>query len=445
MKNIKTAEKKNSSYSKLMLSSLCLVAISGILFAPSAFGDVVSPKKQMDFNTSPEKIFCKENLFKVIRTSDGQASCVKPSTAAKIVENGWAKKVDNAALEKMMTSEKQPVGFTKFMSVTKETGKSVKFDTNMPAAAYNYVFQVCAYDKVVRAPEVLVSSDSEVKNIKLANKISSNTCTTTSTSIKASEPNSIKAILLNKGGVTEKINSLESKANELKQQIDSEKLKLDQLIKTQASSSEINQATLKITELRKDLTSAREELNRYMFALYMTPKKSTAKPVTTYTGEIKDATVQALTITEQVSSQEPPHNFNVVFKACSEQMIRMPQVTITSDTESKTIRMADKISPKTCQTSTGIIKADTKSSISVALVNNDDLTKAINELENNIADLQAKMVVEQSKLNELTSLQEKPSNYNQKVSELNIEVTKIRNQINESRTNLYQIMNQVYR
>ncbi len=444
MKNSKINENKNSNYTMILLS-LCLVAISGIILTPSAFADVVSPKKQMEFTSSPEKIFCKENLFKIIRTSDGQASCVKPSTAAKLVESGWAKKVDNASLEKIMVTEKQPVGFIKFMSITKDTGKSVKLDTNMPTASYNYVFQVCAYDNAVRAPEVLVSSDSEVKNIKLANNISANTCTTTSTSIKASEQNSIKTVLLNKGGVTEKITSLESKVNELKQQIDSEKSKLDQLVKSQAPSNEINQSTQKIIELRKDLNSAREELNRYMYALYMTPKKSAAKPVLTYSGEIKSATVEALTITEQVSSQDPPHNYNVVFKACSEQLIRMPQVTISSDTESKTIRMADKISPKTCQTSTGIIKADKKSSISVTLVNNDDLTKAISELENNLADLQAKMIVEQSKLNELTSVQQKPSNYDQKVSELNIEITKIRNQINESRTNLYQIMNQVYR
>lgn len=434
----------NFDIQKTILASLFLISISGIIFSATAYADVVPPKKQMDFGSSPDKIFCKEELFKVIRTSDGQASCVKPSTASKLVKSGWAKNVDDSLLEKMMTGEKQPVGFIKFMSVTKETGKSVRLDSNMPTASYNYVFQVCAYDKIIRAPEVLISSDSEVKNIKLANKIFANSCTTTSANIKAAESNSIKTILLNKGGVTEKINSLESKVNDLKQQLDSEKLKLEQVVKSQAPSS-VDQSAQKITELRKELNSAREELNRYMFALHMTPKKSEARPVTTYTGDIKDATVTALTITEQVSSQEVPHSYNVVFRACSDQMIRMPQVTITSDTESKTIRMADKISPKTCQTSTGIIKADKKSSITLALVNNDDLTKAISELENNISDLQSKMVVEQSKLNELVMLQEKPNNYDQRISELNIEITKIRNQINESRNNLHQIMNQVYR
>ena len=74
--------------------------------------------------------------------------------------------------------------------------------------SYNYVFEVCSFDKQIKSPKIQVTSDSEKKIIQLQNKLQPNTCQTKSTIIKAISPNTIKATLLNKG-TSGKINTLE--------------------------------------------------------------------------------------------------------------------------------------------------------------------------------------------------------------------------------------------
>lgn len=437
---INSSNRKKFQHTKIFIIPI-LVMVLLVFTSTPVFADVAAPKKQLDVFSSPEKIFCKENLFKIVRTSDNQVSCVKPSTVSKLVELGVAKPVDLKLLEQMKSDEKHPVGYTRLITITKDTSISPKIDSPTKAS-YNYVFDACAYDKQIKSPEILVTSDSETKNVKLGNKIPPNSCITTSTNIKASDQNTISSILLNKGGVTTKISMLESNVLDLQEKISAEKAILEKLANSTASKSDIDKSTAKIIELRTQLSSAKDDLNRYMYSLYMTPKKSSVNPPLAYTGELKNARVEILTISEQVSSLDPPHNYNVVFKACSNDIIRMPMVTITSDVETKTVKLADKISPKSCQTSASFIKANNKNSINTSLVNNDDLTKTISELENNIASLQSKLSSEQLTLNQITK--DKPVNYEEKINKINTEIIKIRTQINESKLTLYQILNQIY-
>jgi len=70
----------------LQIILICSV-ISLALIQPS-FGDLESPKKQIKFGVSPEKVTCDEGLVLMIRPS-GMPACVKPTTAEKLEERGW--------------------------------------------------------------------------------------------------------------------------------------------------------------------------------------------------------------------------------------------------------------------------------------------------------------------------------------------------------------------
>ena len=49
-----------------------------------------SPLKQLESGISPEDIECKEGLELIFKSTNGSPACVKPQTAEKLVERGWA-------------------------------------------------------------------------------------------------------------------------------------------------------------------------------------------------------------------------------------------------------------------------------------------------------------------------------------------------------------------
>ncbi len=70
----------------LQIVLICSI-ISLALIQPS-FGDLESPRKQIKFGVSPEKVTCDEGLVLMLRPS-GMPACVKPTTAEKLEEKGW--------------------------------------------------------------------------------------------------------------------------------------------------------------------------------------------------------------------------------------------------------------------------------------------------------------------------------------------------------------------
>jgi len=51
---------------------------------------VDSPRKQVAQGISPEQIICKEGLELIFKVTNGFPACVKPETALKLIERGWA-------------------------------------------------------------------------------------------------------------------------------------------------------------------------------------------------------------------------------------------------------------------------------------------------------------------------------------------------------------------
>jgi hypothetical protein len=64
---------------------------------------------------------------------------------------------------------------------------------------YSYVFNVCSFDQPIKSPVIRIASDVQQKSIKLG-KLAANTCQITGTQIKAADPATVKATLLNFGG-----------------------------------------------------------------------------------------------------------------------------------------------------------------------------------------------------------------------------------------------------
>ncbi len=48
------------------------------------------PKQQLDFGVSNREVICKDGLQLIFKSTDGSPACVKPKTAQKLFERGWA-------------------------------------------------------------------------------------------------------------------------------------------------------------------------------------------------------------------------------------------------------------------------------------------------------------------------------------------------------------------
>ncbi|HET6517202.1 MAG TPA: hypothetical protein VFG25_03165 [Nitrosopumilaceae archaeon] len=430
---------------------LGLFAVFSVMVPSSALADVLPPKKQTDLNVSAKKVICKEGLVKVIKKSNGKPACVTPDTAEKFEKRGLVEPIDKKLLETI--KNRSPVGSVKKISVTKVFGDSGRLNLSPTTIAYNVIFEVCSNNNAIRSPEVLLSSDSEVKRIKLSNKILANSCEISAGTIKTTNPDSITTTLINQGGITDRITSLENKIKELQEKLGGEKSNLA----TSARMSEkptdykqkVSDSTGKISELRKELNAAKEEYYRYLFSFYAKSAKiSDYKRPLSFGGlPIEGVLINKLSVTEQVGVMETPPLYNVVFEACAgNNIVRAPQIEVSSDSGAVIVKLADKILPNSCQMGNGKIKASDTESVSVSLKTPAEASEKIASLEKMISDLQAIIAADKTELNNLVRLapEKRPADFDQKVTELTANIADLRSQINDARTELYRILSQIY-
>jgi len=74
----------------LFFASLLISSVT-VLTAASAQNATItlSPLKQFENGVSASNVKCKDGLVLIIKTSDSNPACVKPSTAQKLGERGW--------------------------------------------------------------------------------------------------------------------------------------------------------------------------------------------------------------------------------------------------------------------------------------------------------------------------------------------------------------------
>ena len=159
-----------------------------------------------------------------------------------------------------------------------QTSQRTQIIAKVPSTLGNYsvVFQVCAQDIIMRAPEVILSSDSEVKNVKLNKVIDANTCKTTAALIKALDDKTIKIKKVDKSKLNSMITTAENRLSTIKSKISDKNDELQTTLESLPGGSsplksenvkKINDITTALSELRKELKDARAEYYRLLYVL----------------------------------------------------------------------------------------------------------------------------------------------------------------------------------
>lgn len=429
------------SYVKLFAIFLGLVLLSGTI-SSQAFADVISPRQQMKLDFTAEQVICAEGLVKITKNSSGKVSCVKPSTAEKLAENGWAKQLSEKKLEEIKTKKMkkgESAGTITKIATLKQLSKSVTAGTSTSISGYAYIFDACGTTKIIKAPEIYVTSDSETKSVKLASPLKAGTCYTSSVIIKAGDPNSITATLLNKGGISEKISSLETQIADLKSKIAEAKQKVpttdDQTPKPENMSN--------IVSMKKELKGLQDQLKRYLMVLYVPPnvKASNIDIPKSITGQPLDGMSASLvSVTDSVSPTGSENNdlkrFNVVFEACAgKESVRLPIITVSSDSDSVDVKLIERIIPESCQVGVTRINAFDSESIVSAISGNSGVSLQIKTLEMQIGDMEVALADKRSMLGDFTS-KKLDSVTEPKVQKLTLDISELRADILEKRVKL---------
>ena len=431
------------------LRSLLVFSLVAILFssplASQSFADVIPPKHQMKLDFTAEQIVCAEGLVKITKASSGNVSCVKPASAEKLSQMGWAKKLTEEKLEEIKTKKVvkgQAAGTIKKIATIKQFLTPVKAGAPTNISGYAYVFEACANSKNIRTPEIFVTSDSETKQVKLGSMMKANSCYPSSVLIKAADPNSISATLLNQGGISEKISALETQIADLKSQI---KIAKQNIPKT---GEDPDAATINdIIALKKELNALQDQLRRYLLVLYVPPNVKVSKNMITktLTGQpLEGMSTNLISVTESVvkpvSSNPDLKRFNVVFEACSGvDTIRVPVITVSSDSDSVDIKLIDRIIPESCQVGIGKVNAVDSESIMPKISENSGVSAQVASLEKLVDELQLQLGEKRSTLGTLVSKQ-LDSSGEEEAYQLAMDISDLRKELLDTRTKLYGLM-----
>ena len=461
----KTSRKQNFKSTLLILAVVSLATLIVVQAPIQSFADVQAPKKQTKLGIDQTDIICKTDLVKVYRINIDKIDCFTISSVQKLTDRGLIKEIPKEKLElKESFKQVDPIGTITKVATLNQFGENNKFSSTFRTVEYLHVFEVCAKDKSIRAPQLLITSDSEAKTIKLAQKIIADKCYTTAAKIKATDPNSITASLTNKGMITDKLFKLEEKIADIKEKIAITKIKLatgseeDISALPDEDKQKISLASTEIIQLRKELNQVKGELNKYLFVLHAPPQLKASeflKQEFTFTGmAIEDTSVNIMTVTPQTLGTRSQENvtgdaklYNVVFEACSgkEEVLRVPEVKITSDSEEKIVRIAEKIIANSCQMSTVKVNAMDTNSIKLIMADRSDISSNIIDLEKELGRLLGEQVKYQTELNQIVVQSQKDEDYEDKVSELSNSIIQLRKEIKDVKFRLYGSIYEVYK
>jgi len=289
-------------------------------YIQDSLADVISPKKQMNLGIAADDIVCDEGAFKVAKKADGSIACIKPNNVAKLVSLGWAKPVDQKELGLVLNKESIPLGTIKNLYLQPTITNFGKISPKSPISGYDFTFEICASAQKIYVPDILVKSDSETQRYEIPENIEPNQCVLSSTFIRASDPNTIRATLQNKGDISSAIAEMESKVASIREELNMARKSLGD-----KSSPNTAQAS-KIIDLRKQLNDASEDLYRLYFVVYASPKEKYTIERLSFTGAaLEGELANVVGVKKSVSSE---NSYDVIFEACAGKTQVIPIVVL---------------------------------------------------------------------------------------------------------------------
>ncbi len=168
MHNIILALGASIKLNNLALVTVVILSFSLLMSTVSmsvSYADIIPPKHQSKIGMTDDDIVCESGLFKVVRVGTNSVACVKPSSVSKLVNNGWAKAVDEKKLNDAINKKSIQVGKINVLGTFPIKTNVGKLASGAPIASYDLVFEICASTPIY-APDVLIKSDSETKRKK---------------------------------------------------------------------------------------------------------------------------------------------------------------------------------------------------------------------------------------------------------------------------------------
>ncbi|MBS3923571.1 MAG: hypothetical protein KGZ37_10570 [Nitrosarchaeum sp.] len=421
---------------KILSLIVTVFTFAGLLFSTS-YADVVSPKKQLSFGIDLEDISCKEGFMRVYLLEHETPSCIKISSVKKLVQRYMISDFDLKQFEKKEKTTLQEVGSVKIESTVQSLSKSGK--SQIPV--YDVIFNVCSISQSIESPVIELKSNAEKKQIQLANSVEAKSCQISVGQIQASNPESISIQLINKGTISQKINDLTLTINNLQLELEIQRKNLSELIKIKSEKSpEVSSTIEQISKLRKQTNDVRDELNSYLLSLNLTPTttKDTLKiPTPTLRKASEGMTVKI------ISKYNNPikNNYDIAFEACAgKEILRIPIITVSSDLESRTTQLGDKISPNSCFISGTKISASDPNTIQIRYQDSGAKAQQIDDLDKKLDELNKQFLDVKKSLNELINIKPRPVDFAQKADDISQNIIKLRDEILHTKSLKYKIL-----
>ncbi|MDH3385956.1 MAG: hypothetical protein OEL77_08085 [Nitrosopumilus sp.] len=423
--------------------------LSGTTSFSYASNHIPSPREQIESGISPANIVCKEGLKLVIRANTNSAACVMNSSYDRILQTGWAKTLEDYKSKPQLSN----IGDVKTIrAVPLYFDAGIRESKPEIITTYNYVFEACAGSKTIATPQILIISDSETKFVNLSQKIPALSCKLGTTEIKAAAFDSINANLVKKTDLAIISDQLQSKMKSIQEKLVIEKKELANLVDQDSHSKDdykkISEKTKNIVTLKESLDVARAEWQKNQYVLIVSAKEPPAIKPQLSNKELPSKEIEQKNYPHinkikispefvdsgRLKSDPITSSYKFIFEACSgESDILFPESLVRSDSEAKSIKIADSLEANSCQTSSTSIRAADKNSIQATIITDGHIPKLLTELGSKVLIIQEDIVKNKKDLVEITNQSPAPDNFEQKISEITNKIVNLKDELNQAK------------
>ena len=413
-----------------------MMLMTSVFAISSIHADIIPPKHQAKIGISADDIVCESGLFKITKNNGKSIACVKPTSVSKLEKYGWIQTVDEKALADIINRKSIKLGTINVLEIVPVKTNVGKLSSNAPISSYDVIFEICASPPIY-APDILARSDSETKHYEIPDFVSADSCIMSAVNLKASDTNSIKITLQNKGDISEKIVSLQTELDSLLNQLSTIRNSLKD--SNDPQSQKLGQ---QIADLRHQINEKREELHRLLFTIHASPTSQQKIGKISFTGKpIDGESAEIISVKQSQTSGV----YDAIFQACAgNTLVRLPVIIVSSDIQSIDVKLGDKISRNSCQMTSVKIEANDPESVMASPAGNADSSTKAAELEASIISMQSELTQEKEKLKSLIHDPKRPDTFGELVDAQVSKISILRDSISAAKAEFNKLMYLAY-